>query len=63
MYADSFEPLLTGKHLKQIGIKEGPIFGEILDALKDAKIDRSLATKEQEMEFVHSYMQERGIES
>jgi tRNA nucleotidyltransferase (CCA-adding enzyme) len=61
-YADSFKPLLTGKHLQQMGIKEGPVFREILDALKDAKIDRSLATREQEIEFVHAYMQERGIE-
>ena len=61
-YADSFRPLLAGKHLQQMGIKEGPIFREILDALKDAKIDRSLATREQEMEFVRTYMQERGIE-
>jgi tRNA nucleotidyltransferase (CCA-adding enzyme) len=61
-YADSFKPVLSGKNLKQMGVKEGPIFREILEALKVAKIDRSLATKEQEMEFVHAYMNERGMQ-
>jgi len=60
-YADSFDPLLKGKALKQMGIKEGPVFGEILDALKDAKIDLGLATKEQELAFVHQYIEERGL--
>jgi tRNA nucleotidyltransferase (CCA-adding enzyme) len=59
-YADSFKPLLSGKNLKQMGVKEGPVFGEILDALKDAKIDLGLTTKEQEIAFVHQYIQERG---
>jgi tRNA nucleotidyltransferase (CCA-adding enzyme) len=61
-YADSFKPILSGKNLKQMGVKEGPIFREILDALKVAKIDRSLATKEQEMDFVHAYVNERGLQ-
>ena len=59
-YADSFKPLLSGKNLKQMGIEEGPVFGEILDALKDAKIDLGLTTKEQETAFVHQYIHERG---
>ena len=59
-YADSFKPLLSGKNLKQMGVEEGPVFGEILDALKDAKIDLGLATKEQEIAFVHQYIHERG---
>jgi len=61
-YADSFKPVLSGKNLKQMGVKEGPIFREILDALKVAKIDQGLATREQEMEFVHAYMNERGVQ-
>jgi tRNA nucleotidyltransferase (CCA-adding enzyme) len=59
-YADSFKPLLSGKALKQMGVKEGPVFGEILDALKDARIDLGLTTKEQEIAFVRQYIQERG---
>jgi tRNA nucleotidyltransferase (CCA-adding enzyme) len=59
-YADTLKPLLSGKNLKQMGVKEGPVLGEILDALNDAKIDLGLATKEQEIAFVHQYIQERG---
>ena len=59
-YADSFRPLLSGKALKQMGVTEGPVFGEILDALKSAKIDLSLSTKEQETAFVQQYIRERG---
>ena len=59
-YADSFKPLLSGKALKQMGVKEGPVFGEILDALKGAKIDLGLTTKEQETAFVRQYLRERG---
>ncbi|HVN25726.1 MAG TPA: CBS domain-containing protein [Syntrophorhabdales bacterium] len=60
-YADSLKPLLTGKTLKQLGIKEGPAFGDILDALRDAKIDLGLTTKEQEIAFVNNYIKERGV--
>ncbi|HME46071.1 MAG TPA: CBS domain-containing protein [Syntrophorhabdales bacterium] len=59
-YTDSFKPLLSGKALKQMGVKEGPVFGEILDALKSAKIDLGLSTKEQETAFVQQYIRERG---
>ncbi len=58
-YADSFKPFLSGKALQQMGIKEGPFFGEVLDALKDAKIDLGLATKEEETAFVRQYIEER----
>jgi tRNA nucleotidyltransferase (CCA-adding enzyme) len=59
-YSDSFKPLLSGKNLKQMGVEEGPFFGEILDALKDARIDLGLTTKEQETAFVQQYLHERG---
>ncbi len=58
-YAESFRPLTTGKDLMTMGIKEGPIFREILDALKEAKIDRSFSTKQQELAFVREYMKGR----
>ncbi len=59
MYADSFKPLLSGENLKQMGIKEGPLVGEILETLKDAKIDMGLTTKEEEIGFIRNYLQER----
>jgi tRNA nucleotidyltransferase (CCA-adding enzyme) len=60
-YAESFHPLTTGVDLLAMGIKEGPVFREILDALKEAKIDRSFATKQQELAFVREYMKEHRV--
>ena len=60
-YADSMKPVVGGRTLKLMGIKEGPVFGEILDALKKAKIDRNLGTKEEEVSFVHDFLREKGI--
>ena len=51
-YVESFRPLTTGEDLLAMGIKEGPVFREILEALKEAKIDRNFATKQQELAFV-----------
>jgi tRNA nucleotidyltransferase (CCA-adding enzyme) len=63
-YVESFRPLTTGVDLLAMGIKEGPVFKEILDALKEAKIDRNFATKQQELAFVAEYMKEHhaGVE-
>ena len=36
-YADSMRPVATGEDLKQMGIKEGPVFREILDALQGSE--------------------------
>ncbi len=60
-YSDTFKPVLSGKDLKKMGVKEGPVYREILDRLRDAKIDDNLRTKEEEITFVNSYMSERGI--
>ncbi len=60
-YSDTMKPLVTGKILRTLGIEEGPVLGEILEALHDAKIDQNLATKEEEMEFVRTYIRARGL--
>jgi tRNA nucleotidyltransferase (CCA-adding enzyme) len=60
-YAESLRPTATGEDLKRMGIKEGPVFKEILDALKEAKIDRNLTSKEEEIAFVKRYAEERRI--
>ena len=60
-YAESMRPVATGEDLKTMGIKEGPVFKEILDALKEAKIDRNLTSKEEEIDFVKRYAEERRI--
>jgi tRNA nucleotidyltransferase (CCA-adding enzyme) len=60
-YADSLKPLLTGNDLKSIGIHEGPIFKEILESLKEAKIDSGLKTREDEIGFISDYLRHRGM--
>jgi tRNA nucleotidyltransferase (CCA-adding enzyme) len=60
-YAESLTPATTGADIKALGIKEGPVYGEILDALRDAKIDEGLAAKEDELAFVRRFMREKGI--
>ena len=61
-YMEGFRPLTTGEDLLAMGIGEGPVFREILEALKEAKIDRSFATKEQELAFVREYMNARSVQ-
>jgi len=62
-YAESLEPTVTGRDIKTLGIKEGPVYGEILEALKKAKIDEGIATKAEELAFVRRFIRERdGLE-
>lgn len=60
-YRDSFKPFTTGSDLKKMGIQEGPVYKEILEKLKDAKVDMNLKTKEEESHFVDIYLMEKGI--
>lgn len=60
-YKDVLKPVFTGKDLKKLGVKEGPVYKEILEQLKDAKIDLSLKTWEEEESFVRQYMAEKGL--
>jgi tRNA nucleotidyltransferase (CCA-adding enzyme) len=60
-YKDSYKPLLTGIDLKHMDIKEGPVYKEILDHLKEAKIDLNLKTKDDEAGFIKDYITKQGI--
>ncbi|MCX5810043.1 MAG: CBS domain-containing protein [Proteobacteria bacterium] len=60
-YKDSYKPLLTGIDLKHMHIKEGPVYKEILDHLKEAKIDLNLKTKDDEAGFIKDYITKHGI--
>jgi tRNA nucleotidyltransferase (CCA-adding enzyme) len=55
-YPDTFNTILTGEDLKKMGIKEGPVYKNILEALKEAKIDLGLKTKEDEINFIAEYI-------
>ncbi|MBA4390067.1 MAG: polya polymerase [Syntrophus sp. (in: bacteria)] len=58
---NSYKSFTTGEDLKKLGIQEGPIYKEVLDTLKDAKIDMNLKTKEDEANFVDMLLMEKGL--
>ena len=58
---DAYRPFMTGNDLKKLGVPEGPLYKEVLEKLKDAKVDMNLKTKEEESHFVDTYLMERGI--
>lgn len=60
-YKDVLKPVFTGEDLKRMGVKEGPVYREILETLKDAKIDLSLKTKEDEESFVKKYIIDHNV--
>jgi tRNA nucleotidyltransferase (CCA-adding enzyme) len=45
-------PLLTGNDLVAMGHKPGPVFGAMLGALRDARLDGRVVTREDEMELL-----------
>jgi poly(A) polymerase len=45
-------PLLTGQDLIAMGLKPGPEFKRLLDAVREAQLDERIATKEQALELV-----------
>lgn len=47
---------VTGNDLKKLGIKEGPVYRKILQAVLDAKLNEKLKTREDELEFLKKYI-------
>ncbi|MGH7407679.1 MAG: hypothetical protein ACREKF_06685, partial [Candidatus Methylomirabilales bacterium] len=45
-------PLLTGNDLKALGIRPGPIYREILNSLRYARLDGRLTSREDEVQFL-----------
>jgi len=50
---------LQGRDLKKMKLKPGPIYRQILRAVLDAKLDGQLKTKNDEIEFAQSYIENR----
>lgn len=46
------EPAITGDDLIALGLEPGPLFKEILESVRDRRIDGELKTKDQELAFV-----------
>lgn len=53
-------PRLRGGALKELGLQPGPLFGEILDALRRAVLDGELRSYDEELDFVTSYLERLG---
>jgi len=54
------EPELGGKDLKALGLKPGPLFGRLLEALREARLDGKVTTREEEEELLQRLLRERG---
>jgi len=50
------EPEIDGEYLKAMGLKPGPIFGRILSALRDARLDGEVSSLEEEKGLVEELL-------
>ncbi|MCJ7546966.1 MAG: hypothetical protein MUP30_09125, partial [Deltaproteobacteria bacterium] len=46
---------LRGRDLRDLGIKPGPLYREILDTLLVARLEGTIKTKEDEMRYVRAH--------
>ncbi|MFQ6001117.1 MAG: hypothetical protein ACE5LG_05565, partial [Anaerolineae bacterium] len=50
------EPLLKGQDLKRLGVPPGPIYGQILEALRDARLDGKVRSRKGEERLVREFL-------
>src|SRR5205807_934696 len=50
-------PLLTGHDLSEAGLKPGPLFKRLLDAVREAQLDGTTTTREQALELVRRLLE------
>ncbi|MGM0651656.1 MAG: CBS domain-containing protein [Bacillota bacterium] len=50
-------PRLRGGDLKELGVKPGPLYREIIDKLKQAVLDGEVRTPQEELDFVINYLE------
>ena len=55
----NIQPFVNGQDLITAGLKPGPLFRHILDAVLDAKINGATATREDEILFVEQWIQKQ----
>ncbi len=53
------KPVLSGADLKEMGIIPGPVYSEILKALRHERLRGNISTKEQEESFVEKFMTDK----
>lgn len=54
-------PLLSGNDLKRAGLKPGPNFKELLEAVRDAQLDEQISTLDEALDFVRTWLESRDI--
>ena len=54
---------LNGEYLKKLGVKAGPIYGEVLGVLHDATLDGEVPTEAQEERFVTEWLRRTRMPS
>lgn len=54
------EPSIDGDELKKMGLAPGPLYGRILDALRDARLDGEIDTLEEERDLVRLMIDKRS---
>lgn len=54
-------PLISGHDLRRMGLEQGPLFKELLDAVREAQLDGTLTTREAAVELVRRMLRDRGI--
>jgi poly(A) polymerase len=52
--------LVTGEDLKEMGLKPGPVFTEILHAVEEAQLDGRLRSRDEALEFVRRRYADQG---
>src|SRR5262249_23590589 len=55
-------PLLNGHDLARLGLEPGPLFKELLDAVREAQLEGTITTRKQAIELVRRLLKERGME-
>ena len=54
------KPVVSGKFLKEMGFKPGPLYREALDALWRERLDGSISTEEEEKSFLVKFCTAKG---
>lgn len=50
---------ITGNDLLKLNIPEGPIYSEILEALKDARLDGIVKTRDDELRYINGFLRKK----
>ncbi|MBS1253154.1 MAG: Multifunctional CCA protein [Anaerolineales bacterium] len=54
------EPILDGHYLEELGVRPGPIYRDVLEAIRDARLDLEVKAREDEEALVQRILAERG---